>query len=171
MGRAVGQRLTLARRYYCFSEQVLFGRQGGRHCGRMPISVVSDSGHSSPPLTTGCGVSGFDQQLQEKGDRMTAESNQFAVLCCRQAVGLQQYTRCYGLPQTHLQLSEDRHPCQLGTLAPSAISLRLGVTRAALDPSSCSGFWVALAGWLAGTHGTWAGYLAGRLAGYCTAAR
>lgn len=41
--------------------------------------------------------------------------------------------QCCGLPQTHLQLSEDRHPCELGTLAPSAISLRLGVTRAALE--------------------------------------
>lgn len=48
--------------------------------------------------------------------------------------------QCCGLPQTHLQLSEDRHPCQLGTLAPSAISLRLGVTRAALELSSCSGY-------------------------------
>lgn len=57
----------------------------------------------------------------------------------RYSVGLQNSARqCCGLPQTHLQLSEDRHPCQLGTLAPSAISLRLGVTRAALELSSWS---------------------------------
>lgn len=76
-----------------------------------------------------------------EGDDGQTELRAINLLCRGQGPSgrharLQQSSRCYGLPQTHLQLSEDRHPCQLGTLAPSAISLRLGVTRAALELSS-----------------------------------
>lgn len=81
-------------------------------------------------------------KLQERSDRLT-ERTTVNLLHCRQT-GTRSASniarQCCGLPQTHLQLSEDRHPCQLGTLAPSAISLRLGVTRAALELSSCSGY-------------------------------